>query len=62
LYDGVINDDAQSGNASKRVDATQAFPVGGDRGGRDHSGFVLCVLAAAEFKPKPAMERLCCIS
>jgi hypothetical protein len=41
LYDGVINDDAQSGSAPKRVNATQAFPVRGNRGGIDHSGISL---------------------
>jgi hypothetical protein len=32
LYDGVINDNAHGGSASKRVDATKAF------GGNGHPG------------------------
>ena len=36
LVYSVIENDAECGSASKRVDATQARPVRGDRGGIRH--------------------------
>jgi len=38
FVDCVIEDDAQGSSASKRIDATQAPPVGGIRLGSGHSG------------------------
>jgi hypothetical protein len=36
LLDGVINDNAQSGSTSKRIDATQASRAGEKRWGSCH--------------------------
>jgi hypothetical protein len=67
LLNGVIKDDAQSGSASQRIDATQAC------WGGSHLEFFLpqitqiknpilsALICGKLFMPKPGMERQCCI-